>query len=37
MTDGHLPYPFGLEITGYEVADLAATLAKAEVSGAKVL
>ena len=23
VTDGHLPYPFGREMTGYEVSDLA--------------
>jgi predicted enzyme related to lactoylglutathione lyase len=37
VTDGHLPYPFGREITGYEVGDLAATLAKAKASGAKIV
>jgi predicted enzyme related to lactoylglutathione lyase len=37
VTDGHLPYPFGREITGYEVSDLAATLDKARSAGAKVL
>ncbi|MBD8880850.1 glyoxalase [Rhodanobacter sp. 7MK24] len=37
VTDGHLPYPFGHEITGYEVKDLDATLAKATSNGAKVL
>jgi hypothetical protein len=37
VTDGHLPYPYGRETTGYEVADLAATLAKAKASGATVL
>jgi predicted enzyme related to lactoylglutathione lyase len=37
VTDGHLPYPFGHEITGYEVADLDATLARAQGSGAQVL
>ncbi|HUA79646.1 MAG TPA: glyoxalase [Dyella sp.] len=37
VTDGHLPYPFGLEITGYEVKDLNATLAKAAAAGAKLL
>jgi|HubBroStandDraft_1064217.scaffolds.fasta_scaffold04228_3 predicted enzyme related to lactoylglutathione lyase len=36
-TDGHLPYPYGHETTGYEVADLAATLAKARAAGATVL
>ena len=28
VTDGHLPYPYGREITGYEVSDLPGTLAK---------
>jgi predicted enzyme related to lactoylglutathione lyase len=37
VTDGHLPWPYGRELTGYEVADLAATLAKATASGATVL
>ena len=37
VTDGHLPYPFGHEITGYETKDLDATLAKAMQAGAKVL
>jgi len=37
VTDGHLPYPFGREVTGYEVKELGATLAKAEAAGAKVL
>jgi predicted enzyme related to lactoylglutathione lyase len=37
VTDGHLPYPYGWETTGYEVADLPATLAKASKSGAEVL
>jgi hypothetical protein len=37
VTDGHLPYPFGHEMTGYEVADLAATLQKAEAAGVKTL
>jgi predicted enzyme related to lactoylglutathione lyase len=37
VTDGHLPYPFGHEITGYQVHDLAATLAKASAAGAKIL
>ncbi len=36
-TDGHLPYPFGRELTGYQVKDLAATLEKAKGSGAKLL
>lgn len=37
VTNGHLPYPFGHEMTGYQVKDLAATLAKATAAGAKVL
>ncbi len=37
VTDGHLPYPYGHEMTGYEVASLADTLAKAKAHGAKVL
>jgi hypothetical protein len=37
VTDGHLPFPFGYEITGYEVRDLGATLEKARASGAKIL
>ncbi|MEZ2224286.1 glyoxalase [Rhizobium sp. RCC_161_2] len=37
VTDGHLPYPYGYETTGYEVKDLNATLAKAAASGATVL
>jgi hypothetical protein len=37
VTDGHLPYPYGRETTGYEVDDLAATLEKAKSLGAKVL
>ncbi|WP_028223372.1 VOC family protein [Paraburkholderia oxyphila] len=37
VTDGHLPWPFGREVTGYEVPDLAATLQKAQAAGVKVL
>jgi predicted enzyme related to lactoylglutathione lyase len=37
VTDGHLPYPYGNEMTGYEVADLAGTLAKAQAAGVAVL
>jgi hypothetical protein len=37
VTDGHLPYPYGREMTGYEVANLAETLAKAKAAGADVL
>jgi hypothetical protein len=37
VTDGHLPYPYGRELTGYEVANLADTLVKAKASGVAVL
>jgi len=37
VTDGHLPYPFGHEVTGYQVADLSATIAKATAAGVKIL
>jgi predicted enzyme related to lactoylglutathione lyase len=37
VTDGHLPFPYGRELGGYEVADLKDTLAKATTSGATVL
>jgi hypothetical protein len=37
VTDGHLPYPFGHETTGYDVEGLAATLKKAAAAGVKVL
>jgi hypothetical protein len=37
ITDGHLPYPYGRELMGYEVAKLAGTLDKAKGSGVKVL
>jgi predicted enzyme related to lactoylglutathione lyase len=37
VTDGHLPYPYGHELTGYEVPDLEATLAEAASAGARVL
>jgi hypothetical protein len=36
-TDGHLPYPYGREMTGYEVANLSDTLAKAKSAGATVV
>jgi hypothetical protein len=36
-TDGHLPYPFGLEVSGYEVSDLSKTLSVAAANGVKVL
>ena len=37
VTDGHLPYPFGHEVTGYQVRNVEATLEKAKTAGAKVL
>jgi predicted enzyme related to lactoylglutathione lyase len=37
VTDGHLPYPYGHEMTGYEVANLSETLKKAKAAGATVL
>jgi predicted enzyme related to lactoylglutathione lyase len=37
VTDGHLPYPYGREMTGYEVANLADTIGKAKAAGASVL
>lgn len=30
VTDGHQPYPYGHEMTGYEVSSLSDTVAKAE-------
>src|SRR3984885_14481448 len=37
VTEGHLPIPYGRELTGYEVANLKGTLAKATASGANIL
>ena len=37
VTDGHLPYPWGREMTGYEVKNLTDTLAKARAAGVEVL
>ncbi|KAA0699003.1 glyoxalase [Neorhizobium sp. P12A] len=37
VTDGHLPFPYGREVTGYEVTDLKDTLEKAKASGVQVL
>jgi predicted enzyme related to lactoylglutathione lyase len=37
VTDGHLPYPYGRELTGYEVQSLTDTLTKAKAAGATVL
>jgi predicted enzyme related to lactoylglutathione lyase len=37
VTDGQLPYPYGREVTGYEVANLADTLAQAKAAGVEIL
>ena len=37
VTDGHLPYPYGREMTGYEVTNLTATLTKAKGAGVEVI
>ena len=37
ITDGHLPYPYGRETTGYEVSDLGDTVAKARAAGATIV
>lgn len=37
ITDGHLPYPYGREMTGYEVANLMDTLTKAKAAGVEIL
>lgn len=37
VTDGHLPYPYGREVTGYEIANLENTLQKAKAAGVTVL
>jgi hypothetical protein len=37
VTDGALPWPYGRELTGYEVADLDGTLARAQTAGVKTL
>jgi predicted enzyme related to lactoylglutathione lyase len=37
VTDGHLPFPYGREMTGYEVTSLTDTLTKAKASGVDVL
>jgi predicted enzyme related to lactoylglutathione lyase len=37
VTEGYLPNPYGRELTGYEVANLKDTLAKASASGATIL
>jgi hypothetical protein len=37
VTDGHLPYPYGRELTGYEVTNLTDTLTKAKAAGVSIL
>jgi hypothetical protein len=37
VTDGQLPYPYGREISGYHVANLADAVSKAKAAGATVL
>jgi hypothetical protein len=37
VTDGHVPYPYGWEMTGYEVANLSETLTKAKAADVTVL
>lgn len=37
VTDGHLPYPYGREMTGYEVTNLTDTLTKAKRAGVEVI
>ena len=37
VTDGHLPYPYGRETTGYEVPNLTDTIGKAKKAGVSVL
>jgi hypothetical protein len=37
VSDGHLPYPYGREMTGYEVTNLAETLARAKAARVDVL
>jgi hypothetical protein len=37
VTNGQLSYPYGRELTGYEVKDLQGTLTRAKASGAITL
>ena len=37
VSNGQLPWPYGRDMTGYEVADLPATLAKAAAAGVETL
>jgi predicted enzyme related to lactoylglutathione lyase len=37
VTDGHLPFPYGRETTGYDVDDLSDTIMKAKAAGANIV
>ena len=37
VTDGQVPYPYGRELAGYQVGDVAAAVATATAAGAQVL
>jgi hypothetical protein len=37
VTDGHLPYPYGREVAGFEVANIEETLSKAKAAGVDVV
>jgi predicted enzyme related to lactoylglutathione lyase len=37
VTDGHLPYPYGHEMMGYEVSNVAETVIKAKAAGVTIL
>jgi hypothetical protein len=37
VTDGHLPYPHGCELTGYEVSNLTDTLTKGKAAGVEIV
>ncbi len=37
VSNGQIPWPYGRDMTGYEVADLAATLDKAKAAGVEVV
>jgi predicted enzyme related to lactoylglutathione lyase len=37
VTDGHLPYPYGREMTAYEVTNLTDTLTKAKATGVEII
>lgn len=37
VTNGHLPYPYGRETTGYEVTNMTDTLTKAKAAGVEII